>query len=226
MFVFSDCFHDPKKNRIIEHRAIASLWGWILRLYTCEPLLNRLSHCTQVCFHDAHEGYAKRVKQWRFVRSLESNSTPSTAKFLCAIRLHWGFGFWSLIFLQVHPKALSMTDSSGWKLIKLRTSVPIRCRGRRRCSVGLKLESHSRFVTDRCRMMLTERNRKNYGFYVKPVRDFRKLKRQNIRIHFSPIRSTPGLCGFWKGYRLPPIKVNNVLTWLLSVYMYILLEIH
>lgn len=111
-----------------------------------------------------------------------------------------------------------MTDSSGWKLIKLRTSVPIRCRGRRRCFVGLKLESHSRFVTDRCRMMLTERNRKNYGFYVKPVRDFRKLKRQNIRIHFSPIRSTPGFCGFWKGYRLPPIKVNNDFTLLLLVY--------
>ena len=105
-----------------------------------------------------------------------------------------------------------MTDSSGWKLIKLRTSVQIRCRGRRRCSINLKLQSHSRFVTDRCRMMLTERNRKNYGFYVKPVRDFRKLRRQNIRVHFSPIRSTPGLCGFWKGYRLPPIKVNNVLT--------------
>ena len=105
-----------------------------------------------------------------------------------------------------------MTDSSGWKQIKLRTSIPIRCRGRRRCSVALKLESHSRFVTDRCRMILTERNRKNYGFYVKPVRDFRKLRRQNIRVHFSPIRSTPGLCGFWKGYRLPPIKVNNDLT--------------
>jgi len=195
-----------------QHRAIVSLWGWILRLYTFS-----LYPCV---FHDAHEGFAKRVKQWRFVRSLELNSTPSTAKFLCAIRLHWDLDFdHSVIFLQVHPKALSMTDSSGWKLIKLRTSVPIRCRGRRRCSVGLKLESHSRFVTDRCRMMLTERNRKNYGFYVKPVRDFRKLKRQNIRIHFSPIRSTPGLCGFWKGYRLPPIKVNNVLTWLLIVYI-------
>lgn len=114
-----------------------------------------------------------------------------------------------------------MTDSSGWKLIKLRTSVPIRCRGRRRCSINLKLQSHSRFVTDRCRMMLTERNRKNYGFHVKPVRDFRKLRRQNIRVHFSPIRSTPGLCGFWKGYRLPPIKVNNSLT-CLSGYVIIL----
>ena len=118
-----------------------------------------------------------------------------------------------------------MTDSSGWKLIKLRTSVPIRCRGRRRCSVALKLESHSRFVTDRCRMILTERNRKNYGFYVKPVRDFRKLRRQNIRVHFSPIRSTPGLCGFWKGYRLPPIKVNNDLTFsFVSVYIHVFLQ--
>lgn len=124
-----------------------------------------------------------------------------------------------------------MTDSSGWKLIKLRTSVPIRCRGRRRCSINLKLQSHSRFVTDRCRMMLTERNRKNYGFHVKPVRDFRKLRRQNIRVHFSPIRSTPGLCGFWKGYRLPPIKVNNNLTclfeWLCHHFVfYKLLGLH
>ena len=58
-------------------------------------------------------------------------------------------------------------------------------------------------------MTLTERNRKNYGFYLKPVRDFRKLKRSNVRAYFSPIRSTPGLCGFWKGYTLPPIKVNS-----------------
>ena len=120
-----------------------------------------------------------------------------------------GFFFF---FLQVHPKALTMTDSSGWKLIKLRSFIPIRCRGRRRCSVNVKLQSHTRFVTDRCRMTLTERNRKNYGFYVKPVRDFRKLKRQNIRVHFSPIRSTPGLCGFWKGYRIPPIRVIMDLT--------------
>ena len=58
-------------------------------------------------------------------------------------------------------------------------------------------------------MTLTERNRKNYGFYLKPVRDFRKLKRSNVHAYFSPIRSTPGLCGFWKGYTLPPIKVNS-----------------
>ena len=114
-----------------------------------------------------------------------------------------------MIVFQVNPKALTMTDSSGWKLIRLRSLVPIRCRGRRSCSVIIKFQSHTRFVTDRCKMTLTERNRKNYGFYLKPVRDFRKLKRSNVRAYFSPIRSTPGLCGFWKGYTLPPIKVTS-----------------
>lgn len=165
---------------------------------------------SSVCFH-ANVGYSNRVKQWRFASWVAWSRIPCHAPWdFFAYDYIENFDFDdTVIFLQVHPKALSMTDSSGWKQIKLRTSIPIRCRGRRRCSVGLKLESHSRFVTDRCRMMLTERNRKNYGFYVKPVTDFRKLKRQNIRIHFSPIRNTPGLCGFWKGYRLPPIKVTS-----------------
>ena len=102
-----------------------------------------------------------------------------------------------------------MTDSSSWKLIRLRSFIPIRSHVRRNSAVVINLEQHDRFVTDKCSMRLTERNRRNYGFYIKPVRDFRKLKRRNIRVWFRPIRSTPGFCGFWKGYRLPSIRVNN-----------------
>ena len=112
-------------------------------------------------------------------------------------------------FPQVHPKSLTMTDSSSWKLIKLRSFVPIRSHVRRNCAVVIKLAQHDRFVTDKCRLRLTEKNRRKYGFYIKPVKDFRKLKRQNVRVEFRPIRSTPGLCGFWKGYKLPSIKVRN-----------------
>ena len=104
-----------------------------------------------------------------------------------------------------------MTDSSSWKLIKLRSFVPIRSHVHRNCAVVIKLAQHDRFVTDKCRLRLTEKNRRKYGFYIKPVKDFRKLKRQNIRVEFRPIRSTPGLCGFWKGYKLPSIKVRIIL---------------
>ena len=101
-----------------------------------------------------------------------------------------------------------MTDSSSWKLIRLRSFIPIRSHARRNSAVVINLERHGRFVTDKCFMRLTERNRRNYGFYIKPVRDFRKLRRRNIRVRFRPIRKTPGFCGFWKGYRLPSIQVN------------------
>ena len=101
-----------------------------------------------------------------------------------------------------------MTDSSSWKLIRLRSFIPIRSHARRNSAVLINLERHGRFVTDKCFMRLTERNRRNYGFYIKPVRDFRKLRRRNIRVRFRPIRKTPGFCGFWKGYRLPSIQVN------------------
>ena len=101
-----------------------------------------------------------------------------------------------------------MTDSSSWKLITLRSFIPIRSHARRNSAVVINLERHGRFVTDKCFMRLTERNRRNYGFYIKPVRDFRKLRRRNIRVRFRPIRKTPGFCGFWKGYRLPSIQVN------------------
>lgn len=101
-----------------------------------------------------------------------------------------------------------MTDSSSWKLIRLRSFIPIRSHARRNSAVLINLERHGRFVTDKCFMRLTERNRRNYGFYIKPVRDFRKLRRRNIRVRFRPLRKTPGFCGFWKGYRLPSIQVN------------------
>lgn len=101
-----------------------------------------------------------------------------------------------------------MTDSSSWKLIRLRSFIPIRSHARRNSAVLINLERHGRFVTDKCFMRLTERNRRNYGFYIKPVRDYRKLRRRNIRVRFRPIRKTPGFCGFWKGYRLPSIQVN------------------
>ena len=110
--------------------------------------------------------------------------------------------------MQVNPKSLSMTDSSSWKLIRLRSFIPIRSHARRNSAVVINLERHGRFVTDKCFMRLTERNRRNYGFYIKPVRDFRKLRRRHIRVRFRPIRKTPGFCGFWKGYRLPSIQVN------------------
>ena len=117
--------------------------------------------------------------------------------------------FFCQLFFQVHPKSLSMTDSSSWKLIKLRTLIPIRSHARRNSAVVINLQRHGRFVADKCSFRLTETNRKKYGFYIKPVRDFRRLKRRNIRVRFRPIRTTPGLCSFWKGYRLPSIKVNN-----------------
>ena len=101
-----------------------------------------------------------------------------------------------------------MTDSSSWKLIRIRSFIPIRSHARRNSAVVINLERHGRFVTDKCFMRLTERNRRNYGFYIKPVRDFRKLRRRHIRVRFRPIRKTPGFCGFWKGYRLPSIQVN------------------
>ena len=107
-----------------------------------------------------------------------------------------------------------MTDSSSWKLIRLRSFIPIRSHARRNSAVVINLERHGRFVTDKCFMRLTERNRRNFGFYIKPVRDFRKLRRRNIRVRFRPIRKTPGFCGFWKGYRLPSIQVN-LLFWFL-----------
>lgn len=101
-----------------------------------------------------------------------------------------------------------MTDSSSWKLIRIRSFIPIRSHALRNSAVVINLERHGRFVTDKCFMRLTERNRRNYGFYIKPVRDFRKLRRRHIRVRFRPIRKTPGFCGFWKGYRLPSIQVN------------------
>lgn len=102
-----------------------------------------------------------------------------------------------------------MTDTSSWKFIRIRTLVPIRSHVHRRPSVEVNLDDHDEFVTDKCRLSLTEKNRRNFGFYIKPIRDFKKMKNKKIEVWFKPIKSTPGLCGFWKGYRLPHIKVSG-----------------
>ncbi|XP_068726460.1 uncharacterized protein, partial [Montipora capricornis] len=109
--------------------------------------------------------------------------------------------------IKVHPKSLRMTDSSDWKIVRLSTLIPIRSHVNRHPSVVVNLDDHDEFVTDKCSLSLTERNRRNFGFYIKPIRDFKKIKNQKIQVWFRPIKSTPGLCGFWKGYRLPSIKV-------------------
>ena len=102
-----------------------------------------------------------------------------------------------------------MTDTSSWKFIRIRTLVPIRSHVHRRPSVEVNLDDHDEFVTDKCRLSLTEKNRRKFGFYIKPIRDFKKMKNKKIEVWFKPIKSTPGLCGFWKGYRLPHIKVSG-----------------
>ena len=97
-----------------------------------------------------------------------------------------------------------MTDSSDWKIVRLSTLIPIRSHVNRHLSVVVHLGENDEFVTDKCSLSLTERNRRNFGFYIKPIRDFKKIKNR-------PIKSTPGLCGFWKGYRRPSIKVGRFL---------------
>ncbi|XP_015757096.1 PREDICTED: uncharacterized protein LOC107336222 [Acropora digitifera] len=109
--------------------------------------------------------------------------------------------------ITVQPKSLRMTDTSSWKFIRMRTLVPIRSHVHRRPSVVVNLDDHDEFVTDKCRLSLTEKNRRKFGFYIKPIRDFKKMKNKKIEVWFKPIKSTPGLCSFWKGYRLPHIKV-------------------
>ena len=116
-----------------------------------------------------------------------------------------------ITLIQVHPKSLRMTDSSDWKFVRLSTLIPIRSHVNRHPSVVVNLDDHDEFVTDKCSLSLTERNRRNFGFYIKPIRDFKKIKNQKIQVWFRPIKSTPGLCGFWKGYRLPSIKVGRFL---------------
>lgn len=102
-----------------------------------------------------------------------------------------------------------MSDSSSWKQIRVQSFIPLRCQGVR-TSLVINMKSHGHFVTDKCRLRLTERTRRNYNFRVKGLVDFRKLGRKKYSIKFSPVRSTPGICRFWKGYRLPSIKVSIV----------------